>query len=132
MTPTYGGVFAIAVRTADHLQEIKQVSVRGWPFCLWCVRRRRRLRRTAQALFFGGLAVVALALVASLLLSGREPLLIIPALAGFGAAIAAGFVFGQSSWSHIAGAVVSDDGRWVTFTGAHPQFVAEMRPVGER
>lgn len=131
-TPTYGGVFAIAVRTADHLHQIKQVPVQGWPFCVRCVRRRRQLRRTAQALFFGGIAMVVAAIVASLLVNEREPLLIIPVLLGFGAAIASGFVFGQSSWSHIAGAVVSNDGQWVTFPGAHPQFAAEMRSAGER
>lgn len=131
MTPTYGGVFAIAVRTADHLKQIKQVPVHGWPFCVRCARRRRRLRRTAQVLFFGGIAMILAAVVASQLLNEREPLLIIPILFGIGAAIASGFVFGQSSWSHIAGAVVSNDGQWVTFTNAHPQFAAEMRSAGE-
>lgn len=130
MTPTFGGVFAIAVRTADHLQEIKRVPVQGWPFCAQCVRRRRQLRRMAQLLFFGGIALAVAAGVVSLLLTERQPLLIIPILGGIAAAIGSGFVFGQSSWSHIAGAVVSNDGQWVTFPSAHPQFAAEMRAVG--
>lgn len=130
MTPTFGGVFAIAVRTADHLQEIKRVPMQGWPFCARCVRRRRQLRRTAQLLFFGGIALAVAAGVVSLLLTERQPLLIIPILGGIAAAIGSGFVFGQSSWSHIAGAVVSNDGLWVTFPSAHPQFAAEMRSAG--
>lgn len=82
-------------------------------------------------LFFGGIALVVVAVVVGLQLNQREPLMIIPIVLGIGAALASGFVFGQSSWSHIAGAVVSNDGQWVTFTNAHPQFAAEMRAAGE-
>lgn len=125
-SPTYGGVFSILVRTADHLQQIEQVPVPNWPFCELCVRRRRRYRRTAQALFFGGVLLVVAAVAVGLLLEQQQPLLIIPLLFGVAAALTSGFVFGQSSWTHIANATVSDDGQWVTFDNAHPQFAAEM------
>ena len=46
--------------------------------------------------------------------------------------IASGFVFSQSGWNRIAKATVSDDGESVSFNGAHPNFVAEARPVQER
>lgn len=130
MSPTFGGVFSILVRTADHLQDIERVPVQGWPFCELCVRRRRRLRRAAQALFFGGVVLVVAAVVVALQ-RGQEPLLMIPMLVGVAAALGSGFVFGQSSWSHIASARVSDDGRWVTFADAHPAFLAEMRSASE-
>lgn len=131
MSPTFGGVLAIVVRTVDHLEQIKQVPVRGWPFCAECVRRRQRLRRTAQALFVGGVAMVIAAVLFAIVSQRQEPLLMIPMVLGFVAAVTSGFVFGQSGWTRIANAQVSDDGRWVTFANAHPQFAAEMRSVGE-
>lgn len=125
-----GGVFAIVVRTVDHLERIKQVSIRDWPFCVLCVRRRSRIRRAAQVLFFGGVALVITAVVVAVL-RGQQPLLMIPTLLGFAAAVASGFVFGRSNWTYVANAQVSSDGQWVTFTDAHPQFAAELRQANE-
>ncbi len=127
-TPSFGGSFMIAVRTMDHLQQIKHVPVAGWPLCSRCVRRRRLLRRTAAALFFGGLALVIAAVLIGLL-SGQQPLLIIPLLLGVAAAITSGFVFGRTSWSRIAGAIVSHDGQWVRFPNPHPRFAAEIHRI---
>lgn len=130
MNISYGGVFAIFVRTVDHLQQIGQVSVQGWPFCSRCVRRRPLIRWAAQVLFFGGLTMLLGGVALGLSLDERQPMLMIPILLGLVAAIASGFVFGQSGWTRIAGATVSDDRQWVTFRDAHPKFAGEIRHLG--
>lgn len=128
-TPTYGGVLALTVRTVDHLDKIQRVSVQGWPFCPDCLRRRRLIRTTAGIMLFGGLMLVAIAAAIRFGIDSREPLLIVPFLLGVGAAIGSGFVFGQSSWSHIAGARVTDDGNTVTFSSPHARVIEELRDI---
>lgn len=126
---SHAGAFSMALQVTEHLERIHRVPVRRWPFCAACLRHRARIRLASAVLFFGGLTLAAGAvLIAFVVLSDPEPLLVVPLFTGLVCAVSSGFVFGVSSWSHVARATVSADGQWVVFDQADPRFVAEVTP----
>ncbi|WP_030105126.1 hypothetical protein [Actinoalloteichus caeruleus] len=129
-TPAQAGAVSIAARVAENAQNQRGVSLTGWPLCESCLAHRSRLRGTARALLFGGLAVALAAVVTFLALGEPQPLLGLPIVLGVAAVICSGFVFGRSGWNAVLSAEVTPDGQWVRFAQPHPAFATELAALG--
>jgi hypothetical protein len=120
---SYFAIFAgvvLFVLLAALLQKTAVSDV--WPFCDKCAQVSRRRRLIGFTLLAIGLSTVAaLILVESLSFGSR--------FLGSGAALLMallGTVVAVGSWRAASGAVVSEDGGWVTVSKAHPEFAQQV------
>lgn len=113
-------------RADEYLRAVRTVTVSGWPLCATCVRERRTWLSLAGVLFFGGLAALVASFVIGGLMSGDQPLLLIPLLAGFAAILASPIPLGRGALPRLTRAETTSDGQSVRITEPHPEFVARL------
>ncbi|MBC6460401.1 hypothetical protein [Actinomadura sp. HBU206391] len=128
-TPRVGVLSTGIDRLAEHAERVKIAKIVDWPLCRRCVRTRRGWLSLAAVLFWGGLAAMAAAVVARIVLGEVTPVLGVPLLGGFVMALSSPAAFVASSLPRITRARTSTDGRFVQVTGADPRFVAEVRTL---
>jgi hypothetical protein len=126
-----GNVLATAGRVAEHAGKVRVTRITDWPLCARCVRTRRWWLLVASVCFWGGLALLAGAVVARVV-SGQSAVLGIPMIGGIVLAIASPAPFVLASLPRITQARTSDDGAAVLVRDAHPEFAAEVLAAVDR
>ncbi|MFC6018556.1 hypothetical protein ACFP2T_20395 [Plantactinospora solaniradicis] len=130
--PALGGnVLATAGRVGEHAGKVRVTRIAGWPLCARCVRTRRWWLLVASVCFWGGLALLAGAIVARIV-AGQSAVLGIPMIGGIVLAIASPAPFVLASLPRITKARTSDDGGAVLVRDAHPEFAAQVRATVDR
>lgn len=122
-----GNVAATAGRLADHAEKVRVTRITEWPLCDRCAATRRGWLAVAAVCFWGGLALLAGAIVARIAADGPSAALGVPMFAGIALAIAAPAPFVLGSIPRIVNARTSDDGSAVVVRNPHPRFAATVR-----
>jgi len=126
-----GNVAATTGRLAEHAKKVKVTRITDWPLCASCARTRRWWLLVAAVFLWGGLALVAGAVVARIV-NGQSAALAIPMIGGILLAIASPAPFVMGSIPRIIRSRTSDDGSAVVVRDPHPQFAAEVRAAFEQ
>lgn len=122
-----GNVAATAGRLADHAAKVRVTRVTEWPLCSRCATTRRWWLAVAVVCFWGGLALLAGAIVARVVAGGPSAALGIPMFTGIALMIASPAPFVLGSIPRIINARTSDDGSAVVVRDPHPRFAASVR-----
>ncbi|GAB2659330.1 hypothetical protein GCM10027271_17520 [Saccharopolyspora gloriosae] len=121
----------VAGRLGERAQKVRITRVRDWPLCTTCARQRTAGLVLANALFWGGVVLIAGALAARLITGVQSPALGAALLGGFFAAIVSVVPFVLGSLPRITGARTSEDGSEVVLTAPHPAFVTALRTADD-
>lgn len=122
-----GNAAATAGRLADHASKVRVTRITGWPLCPRCVATRRRWLAVAAGCLWGGLALLAGAIVARVAAGGPSAALGIPMFAGIALVIGSPAPFVLGSVPRVINARTSDDGSAVVVRDPHPRFAAAVR-----
>ncbi|GAA3365687.1 hypothetical protein GCM10020366_66580 [Saccharopolyspora gregorii] len=117
----------MAGRLGERAQRVRITRVRGWPLCRACAWRRTTGLVLANAMFWGGLAAIAGALVVRVSAGAQSSALGALLLVGFFAALASVLPFAFGSLARVSGARTSEDGAEVVVDDPHPEFAAALR-----
>lgn len=119
-----GNVAATAGRLGDHAGKVRVTRITDWPLCPSCLATRGIWLTVAAICFWGGLALLAGAIVARVAADGPSAALGVPMFTGIALAIVSPAPFVLGSIPRIINARTSDDGSAVVVRDPHPRFAA--------
>jgi hypothetical protein len=109
-------------RAEEYLTKVRFISVKGWPLCKRCLRRRTAGLSLATLLFFGGIVTMIASVALTLSHSPANRALAIPFMLGFAAIVAAPWPFSWGGLPKITQTQATPDGSAVVVENPDGMF----------